>query len=249
MTDFTTFVNETATLVAAELPLQSISTALVLIEAYVSDVGGWIPDDASVPNGDGQLANGFTEQQTADAVTTIAFNSIYDLNFEVSLIVNVQLASKLTNNLDLDSAAVSVTNRLAQFVTDLINDSELPLRVESIATETAVADRAVYGQFNSDTGESTTADIRQSIQADIEGTDKIVDYKASTLLFVRTTYGLDNTWNVTSVYTELNQPITLQIRKYTTTLYTDLDTGSTSTYVFTVSPITYGIVSGVILNR
>lgn len=255
MTDLATFIDTTATIVTQQVPLQSMTDAVVLVEAYISDIGGWIPDDPSLPNGNGHLANSYTEQQSADAITTTAFNAVYDVAFEVSLTLRVQVAAKLSVGLTLSDAAIAMENEVADFVTARINESDLPLRVETLntqstqITETTLSAQSVYGVYNSDTGESTTPDIRVLIQDDVVDTvNKIVDYKATTLRFVRDTYGLDDTWNVVSVYTEPNAPIAIQIRKYIDNDYTTLDTGDTTTYVFNVSPETYQIVSGVILN-
>ena len=68
MTDLVTFINETAIIVTGLIPLQSLDDALILVQAYISDVGGWVPDDPLFPEGDGQPANGFTEQQSAEAI-------------------------------------------------------------------------------------------------------------------------------------------------------------------------------------
>lgn len=241
MTELVAWINQTAAILLGQVPLQSLDSAVALVEAYISDVGGWLPVIQQQPNGDGAPANGFTEQQSADAITVNEFNAIYDLNFTVDVTLDVQIIDKLSDGLDVSTAAVSMANQLTDFLTARINESSLPIRLNNVGVQTVISGR-------SDLGGNTTQAIRQTIAADLAGTDKLVDFKATTLLYARNTYGLDNTWNVRSVYTEPNEPIVVFIKKYTNTTYAALDGTSTRIYVFTISPATYTIVSGVILS-
>ena len=248
MTDLPTFANDTALLLLGQLPLQSLDSATILVYSYISDIGGWIPDNPLDPLGNGHLANSFTDQQAADAITVQQFNSVYDINFSVTITLNLQASAKLTEGLTLGDAAASMVNQVADFITTTVNDSTIPLRVDDTSTQITDSDRSIVGGYSIIDGNTTQA-IRQIIDSDITaiGTTKDIDYKGLALLYVRNTYGVDDTWNVHSIYTEIDQPISVIIRKYTDTTYAALDSGNTSVYVMNVSPTTYQIVTGVII--
>ncbi len=243
LTDLVTFINATASLVLAELPLQSLDSAIILVDAYISNVGGWIPVNPLDPTGLGALFNGFTEQQAADEITEQEFETIYDLNFNVTVTLNVQMIAKLTTGLSLVEAAGSMANQVSLFLSNTINNSPIPLRVpvSGVGTQVVVDDFSLMGGY-------TTPAIRLAIAADIVSTTKEVDYKGLALQFVQNTYGVDNTWNVESVYAEVNQSIAIIIRKYIDVSYTALDSAVTTIYVMNVSPVTYQIVTGVIIK-
>lgn len=240
MTDLNTFINDAAVLLLDELPLQSLDSAVTYVFAYISNVGGWIPDDPLDPNGDGHPANSFTQAQVADAITTQEIDAVYDINFTITLDLNVQNSAKLTSGLSLPAAAASLANQVSDFVTNSVNNSIIPLRVTATSTQITDASRSLLGGY-------TTQAVRQLIASDIADDDKDVDFKGLALLYVRNTYGVDTTWNVHFVYTELNDPIAISIRKYTNTTYATLDGGDITNYVINVSPTTFQVVTGVIL--
>lgn len=241
MTDLSTFLHDTAVILIGELPLQSLDSAINYVNQYLSDIGGWVPDDPIHPNGPGHPFNNFTEQQAADAITTNEFNKVYDVEFTVTASVRVQFAEKLTAGLTLGAAAASMQNHVSDFITNAINNSFVPVNVLSTSTQTTVVGGSLTSGF-------TTQSVRQLIATEISSPTKDVDYKALALSYVRNTYGVDNTWNVSSLYTETNQPIAISIRKYTNTTYSTLDGGDTTIYLISVSPTTYQIVSGVIVT-
>jgi len=239
MTDLTlpAWIDATAAIIITELPLQSRDSATLYTSSYLSNVGGWVPDNILIPQGPGNPANGFTPQQAANAITAEQLAQVYDLNFLVTIQVEVQVASKLVPGLTLNQAAGAVLSQVTQFVTTEINNSDLPMRVDSVNAGTPISG-------GSGLGGATTTGMRVSIQADIISGFKVIDYKANTLNYARRQYNLDTTWNVGSVYTELNQPIAVIIQKYTSTSYSTLDTGTTTFYIFTVSENTQVVLSG-----
>jgi hypothetical protein len=237
------FINNSAELLISELPLESFNSSTQRIYAYVSDVGGWIPDDPLQPFGDGHLANNYTEAQVANDIKTQEYSAIYDLNFTVTVTLNVQGVSKLTSGLSNDSAATSLANQISTFLKNKINQSSLPIRLDTTSIQTYDVNNSVFGG-------NTTQTIRENIASSIanEATTKIVDYKALAVKYVRNTYGIDNTWNVLNIYTNANSPIVVMIRKYTDTTYSALDNTDTTTYVISISPNTYVVVGGVIIS-
>lgn len=239
--DFISYVNATATQLTAELPLQSLQSALNLSFSYVSNVGGWMPDSQQDPNGPGLPANGASVDQAASDIATQQIENVYDLNFSMNVTIRVQFTEQFGAGLDLGDANAAMQNDLATFVTNSINNSALPIRVDAILSQTPQADRSMLG------GE-TTQTLRQNIAADATDNIKIVDYKASALRYSTTVNGLDDTWNVQYVYTQPGNPVVVIILKYTDNTYASIDTSNHTTYVYTVSPTTYQIVSGVVLT-
>lgn len=243
MTDLSTFINETAVILLKQLPLQSLDSSVNYIYQYISNNGGWVPDDPLHPNADGHVDNDFTEQQVADAITNNEFNAVYSIDLTVTTDIHLHFAEKLTDGLTLDAAAASVQNHVSHFITTAVNTSPIPLRVESTSTQVTVPSNSMVGGY-------TTQTIRQNIASGLSllpGT-KDVNYKALALLYVRNTYGVDDTWSVHSVYTETDTPIAVIIKKYIDNTYAALDVTSTKIYVINVSPTTYQVVTGVIVT-
>lgn len=243
MTALQEYIEDAANLVVAELPLQTLDSAIALVYAYISNNGGWIPNDPLVPLGEGHLVSNFTVQQSADAVRDEEINSVYNVEFTVTTSIKVNVVAKLSQGLSISSAAASMTNQVANFITRNINQSRLPMAVTATSTQTTNTGNSLAGGY-------TTQAIRQSIASEVAdfGTTKIVDLKAIALLYVTNTYGVDNTWNLESIYIEPDNPVVVQIKKYTTTSYATLDGTSTRIYVISVSPTTYEVVTGVIIN-
>jgi hypothetical protein len=243
VTDFITFVRDVAALVLAELPLQSFDSSISLAYAYISNVGGWVPVDDLQPLGDGEPANGFTEQQCADAITQNEFNSVYDIDFQVTISIKLQAINKLTDGLTLDDAASAMLNQVSNFIIDTVNNSTLPVLVLSTDTQTTNAANSLLGGY-------TTQTVRENIQTAIEAspTTKDVDHKGIALMYVRNIYGVDDTWNVWAVYVQPDNPIVVMIKKYTDNTYATLDNSTTAIYVINISPVTYQVVAGIIID-
>lgn len=239
--DLTTYVTATATLLTGELPLQSVDSAITLVYAYISDVGGWVPDNPSDPTGPGVPFNNATEAAAASAIAAQQINNVYDLNFSTSVTIECQFSAQLGSGLSLSEAAASMAANVTAFITDTINNSPYPLSVTATQTPSANSDRSLVGG-------NTTQAIREAIVTDLSGDNKIVDYKEIALQFAISTHGLDDTWNVQYVYTQSESPIVIVINKYTDDTYATLDSDNTTTYVFTMSPTNYGIVAGVTIT-
>lgn len=211
------------------LPLQDTNSGTTYVTNYLSSVGGWVPDSMLDPTGPGNPANSFTPTQAAEAIASTQFSAIYDLNFQVSLVLNIQGLIKLTPGLSFSTAASSLESTINTMITDQINNSDIPLSVASITSTGFTSANSTLGQ--------TTSSVRQIIATEISSMDKIVDYKATALQFAIDNYMLDNTWNVQSVYTETGTPIVMIITKYTDNTYTTLDGTNDKEYIL-------GIVAG-----
>jgi hypothetical protein len=241
MDDLVTWANTTAALLTTDLPLQSLNSAVNLAFAYISNVGGWVPNDPSDPNGPGAPANSATETEAAATIAAQQYAEVYDLNFQVLVTVECQMTAQLGFGLDLAAAAAALSPDVAAFITTAINGSSIPVRVNSVSTQTPTSGKSLIGG-------QTTETIRQIIASDLIGDNKIIDYKELALQYATTVNGLDDTWNVQSVYSQNNTPVVVTIVKYADNTYNTLDTTSTTIYVYSVSPTTYQIVTGVILN-
>lgn len=243
MTDYVTFVNDTAAILLQQLPLQNLDSSVSLVTAYISNVGGWIPDNHLLPYGNGAPGNAFSEQQSADDITTIQYNACYDIEFHVVTTTKVQCTTKLTDGLSFSAAASSMINQISNFIKDAINNSPIPVQVLSTGAQTTTNSNSMQGGF-------TTQTIRNNIVTEIANvvTDKVVDYKAIALTYVQTVYGVDDTWNVYAIYVQADNPIVVSIKKYTDDTYASLDTDDTRVYVINISPVTYQVVAGVLID-
>jgi hypothetical protein len=241
MSSYIEFIDETALVLVDQLPLQSLDSAVGLIVAYVSNVGGWVPDNILDPYGQGAPANGKTEAEVATDITNEEYAKVYDIEFQVTLTVTVQAAAYLSAGLSIPTAGLSMAGQVENYVTNQINNAVIPLRVESVGAQATETEFSVQGGL-------TTQAVRQAIADAVTGSDKIVDYKTLTLKYAIDTYGLDDTWNVESVFWRADQPINLMIKKYSDNGYGTLDGDSSTIYVFNISPVTYAVVSGAIIE-
>lgn len=232
----------TATILVGLIPSQSFESAFVLAETYLSDVGGWNPDNGGDPTGIGQPVNGQLPEAAANSIFDIEHSKVYD----VAVIAPIELQFRFTQKLPAGLGEVAVLGAIQDAVENwlkanvLISD-RFPVTVD--ANGVGVISGNLIG-----TGETTSAE-RVAVAARADSDDKITDYKTAALVFARIKHLLDDNWNVMSFYTEPTKPITVIIRRYTSTTYLDLDEAVTQKYVIVVNPDTYEVVSGVSLSQ
>jgi hypothetical protein len=230
------WLNTTTSVLLVTLPLQDYNSANVYVMVYLSTVGGWVPNNPTMPDGPGIPANSAIPSAAALSIANTQFSSVYDFNFQISIVLNLQDIGKLTPSLSFSSAAATLSGDVSNLLINLIDNSGLPLSISSISGVSYTSNSATVGQ--------TTAAIRQLIRSEIVAGGILTDYKALALQYAIADYLLDDTWNVQSIYTEPNTDIAIIITKYTNTTYNTLDGTNDIIYVIVVGADSHQIFSG-----
>lgn len=220
-----------------ELPLQDQASALVLTEEYLASTGGWIPDDAGDPTGPGVPASGVT---TSEAIVVIAQNNldrIYSFALQGVLTFNVAYNRNLDPTFS-DATALSVIEPvLRDFIELQFVDTETNLEFVTLDSYDGPIIRG-----------TTTAEERRAIQTIITTGGKLINPKAIALSAARARFNIDNTFNVSYLYTEDDKELFHLIIKYTDTTYESIDSTATNQFAIKLDSTSYKVNTGQILS-
>jgi len=235
MSDFTLadWKNTATISVMGKLPSQTYDSAFILVEAYLSNVGGWVPD-GSDPVGPGHPADNSSPDEAATNIHTEELAKVYDTNLVITVQLRTQFVRKLTAGLDEPDVIAAIQSDVETWLTNRIANSPLPLEVVQVDNVTGTVDG---------NGELTAA-TRVALNTTVVAGGKFDDYKAVALAFARNRYTLDTYWNVSDIHYETNSPIILQIGRYTALDYLTLDPNTSLGYVIAVAPDTYVVTGG-----
>lgn len=220
------------------LPLQSYASALVLVEAYLSNVGGWTPTDPADPLGEGEPANSATPEEAADDIAETQYANVYDMDIAVPVVLSVRFPRKLNSSLTEEQALAAIQPLIENWLEGRIDETTVPFRISSVGIATGSVESS---------GEQTTAN-RVEIQETIAAGGKLIDPRAIAVSLARSRYDLDETWNASTVYTEDSQPIVVIVEKYLDDDYEFLDPDAEQKYVLEVNSDTYTVTAGSIVN-
>lgn len=216
------------------LPLQTFDDALILVDEYLANVGGWLPNDTNDPTGQGTPVNGDTPAQAVSNIVSSRLERVHRLKATMDVQVELEFISNFaTGQSDADIIA-QMQPLVEAFVQRQLSTS--PLAYDGVSNLTGTLDR----------GGSTDVQERLAIETAIANGQLLRDPRVVALNAARTLYGLDDEWSVDLVYTEPDKPIVVIIRKYTSNALTALDTSATQQYVINVSPDDYSVTGGVI---
>lgn len=223
----------TAGAVVNTLPLQTTDEALILVDEYLSTIGGWVPNDPGDTTGEGFPANGLSPSEAASEITSARLERTHRLDGKMNIEVNLQYIANFVPGQDDEDIIAQMRPLIEDFVQQQLSNS--PLGFIDI---TEVTGSVTAG------GQETSEERVKIREALDEGRDqrdpRVVALRAALRL-----YNLDDTWNVQTTYTEPNLPLVVVIRKYLNTAYISLDTGSQIQYVMTVNPNTFSVSGGV----
>lgn len=227
--------NTASTALVGSLPLMSADIASVLVDSYLSSIGGWVPNDEGNPTGVGQPANGQTPSEAAASITESEYNRIYSSEIEATVKLKMVTVDHFTENLSEEDTLALLENKIPDIIDEQLSSTSLEL----VSVEEYIGD-VVAG------GETNTA-LRVEINGKIGTEDERLDPSVIALSKARSAYELDNLWNVQSYYTrEEENSIVYIIRKYQTLSYSALDTNNTDKYVIKLNGTTYTLISGLI---
>ena len=216
-----------------ELPLQTFDSSILLIDAYLASIGGWVPNDVSDPTGEGAPVNGDTPLEAVTAIVVQQLTHMHRLDATLQVNLTLQFVSNLApgqSDDDIRSQMQPLIETLlaVEFNSSILNFSDLTLLTGPIIN-----------------GGTIDAIQRVEINESIVGASFGHDPRAVAVNAARNIYSLDILWNVETFYTEIGQPIMVIIKKYTNSDYISVDSTESLRYVIGVNPDTYLIESGI----
>lgn len=226
--------SSTTTLLVSSLPLQTFDEGLLLVDSYLSSVGGWVPNDTNDPTGDGFPANGASPTQAVADISQSRYDRVHRLRATMNVELNLDFISNFDPGQSDEEIIAQMQPLILAFVREQFEKSPLDF---SDLTE-------LQGTLT--VGGVQTPEQRRDINQSIADGKTKRDPRVAALTAARATYFLEDVWNVFSIYLEPDKPIVAIIRKYTNVTYETLDENETRQYVLTVSPDTYNITGGTI---
>ena len=221
--------------VVETLPLQDQESAFVLAETYLASTGGWIPDDPLNPTGPGVPASGVTTEEAIQIIFNGNLNRIYSVDAQGVVTFNITFEDILTEGLSDSDVLLAIESKFRTFIES---------QFESTNMEFVQLDSFTGTVLNGPTDQSERLDLQNLLT----GGGKLTNPKAIALSAGRARFSLNNTFNVTYLYTESGKDLFVLIDKYTDTTYQTVDTSSTNQFVINLDPVNYTVTSGIALT-
>lgn len=216
------------------LPLQTFDDSLILVDEYIAGIGGWVPNDANDPTGEGVPANGETPAQAVASIVASRLERVHRLKASMNVQVNLDVVANFAAGQSDADIIAQMQPLVEAFVQRQLSKS--PLAYGGVSNLSGTLDR------NGDTDLQERLDIETAIS----NGQLLRDPRVVALNAARTLYGLDNAWSVNLVYTEPDKSIIVVIRKFLDSALTALDPNEVNQYVINVSPDDYSVAGGVI---
>lgn len=212
-------------LIVARVPGQNTVTVAGLLDSYLSGSGGWTPDDVGDPTGPGVPTSGDTDEEVVDQIVV----SIYERAYEFRGTATVDITYFGYRNLPSGESESEVEAAISSSITATITD-----QIES-HTPFVVTDVALTGGTIQKIGQPTT-DMLVDVHEEVVAAESELSLLAAALSYLRTHYNLDTTWNVVSsvISTDVNIPVFVVVKKYTSTSFDELDATTERTYTVMV---------------
>lgn len=224
----------TATRLLNILPLQTYSTAMVYVEAYLSSVGGWVPDLIENPGGEGEPANGQRPEEAAVSIRVQRSSTVYRIKGKVTVELDYDLCVSMPPNLSDEDA-------LHQSQIDIRRVIDAQIGKSNLKPGDIIANTGSIGKGIEPTAAERVSYHEKSLLSGQDTDPLVIALKQTRLM-----YSLDQTWNINEVYTEPEQPIVVTFIKYTDSSYTEVAQHSQRKYVVIVNPTDYKVSGGVV---
>ncbi len=227
---------DTALLVVDKLPFEDFESAFILVEEYLSSNGGWIPDDEDDPTGSGQPATGEPQDEASDTIRDEQFSAVYSTPITATITISLDYITKLVGGLSDQDVLDNIEEGINSFINSQIEPTDL------------VFNTLVSYDGDPVDGALTTTEIRTDLNTTVEAGGKLIEPKAIALDYARNSYSLDNSWNVTYLYTKENNDLFTLVEKYLDG-YADLNLSDDRQFFVSMDPVSYEISGGALLTR
>ncbi len=227
---------DTSFLIVRKLPFEDFESAFVLAEDYLSSTGGWNPDDLSDPTGPGAPVSGATTSEAADIIRDEQMGAIYSTPVSATINISLEYISKIVSGLSDQDVLDNIEEGLNKFISNQL--LPIDLKYDLLVSFNGVP---VPGSL-------TTQNSRIALDATVTAGEKLIDPKAIALNSARVMNSLDNSWNVTYLYTKKDNDLFALVEKYASN-YEFLDLSDDRQFFLSLDPESYEVTGGALLTR
>lgn len=226
----------TSTLLISKLPSQTYDSSVVLIDNYLSDVGGWVADAGQPSTGDGEPANGATPDTAVSEILLDQSAHVYRLSANMTLNLKLEYVANLSAGLSDSDVIDQMSAGITEFIQNQLDSSPM-----NFVTISAITGPVTNGAYLDSTQ-------RISIQSAIVNNNYQSDPRAAAMAAAQNLYALDSTWSIDAYYIATDHPIIVSIKKYTSDQYIDIDPTAGHQYIISISHTDYKVVGGIAIS-
>lgn len=205
MTTQVEWQTNTCQLVMSKVPSLDFQGATGLVSTYLVSAGGWVPDDQTDPLGNGAPANGATPEVASTSIQQAQFAMASWIVTQVSITVKIGMHGQFP----VGTSASSMRGLL---------QTQAEQRLISSLEEYGGADVVSIDWTGSTTtdqvGGFITSTQRIAIQTALSSSAYLVDSSHIIVELARSIYGLDSTWNATSLFADPSGDFYAYVEKY-----------------------------------
>lgn len=211
------------------LPLQDSVSAEALVDTYMIEAGGWVPDNNLDPTGAGNIANEATTDEVIAEIIENEYASIYESKTNLTVSFQFSTLTHLTPGLDEDEVRSAIDGLLRDSFRDHL--VKLGFTVTNVLLDSSVSEEG--GIFTKE----------RRLRLETESPELSVSCLG--LKRARAYYGLDNLWSVSANYIRPDRAAILILRRYENSTYDAVDSSTSYFYVVKIDPIIKTMISGV----
>ena len=171
----------TSTLLISKLPSQTYDSSVVLIDNYLSDVGGWVADVGQPATGEGEPVNGATPDTAVADILLDQSTHVYRLSANIALNLKLEYVANLSAGLSDADVIDQMTAGITSFMQNQLSSS--PMEFVSID--------AISGPITN--GAYLDSAQRIAIQSAIANDNYQNDPRAAALVAAQNLYALEST--------------------------------------------------------
>jgi len=217
-------------LIMLRLPNHDLDSARALALSWLNANGGWIPDNVGDPTGEGHASSSNTS--VADAVKSLELAKVKTITVDFPVVLRASITGSFGSGSTAGDILALFQANLESRVSEILGTTNKnALKPISFTWGSATTTLRTTGDFDVTKRASVATEITSNTN------HNLIDVAAIATNHARSFLGLDATWVSSFVYSKDNNaetPVSVEIKKYTDTSYSVLDTNATSYYVVTL---------------
>lgn len=202
-------------LLIRRLPGNDFDAGRTLATAYLSSIGGWVPDDGGDPTGDGHPTGSPSDQSVVDTIVTQQLDRSRTAIITVPVVIRTSVSGAFASGTSDADVVAALQSDVESRVATALAGSSIQVSSYTWGSRTIDSSRA--------DGILSAAE-RVAIQSSIAG-DDLLDPAARAVSWLRTELSLPTTWMASEVYSRdatPGTPVSVTIIRHTSTSYTTL---------------------------
>lgn len=222
----------TSQLVMDRLPGHDYESARALVDAHLISLGGWVPSDENLPEGEGAPNGGSTETQAADAIETAQLARINTLTITVPVVLEMQIPGNFASGTSESEMVTSLQSSIESRVSGVLSDLN-GFSIDSYTWASVSSSNRAGGTLNQS--------AMQSVDTEVKAGAPFEDPAAIATAHARESLGLNDTWVATSLYLRTTGTLGVTIEKFTANTYSTDDGGVDYHYVVSLDRTTLDV--------